>query len=268
MLNFVLLEYLAFWEGRLDVSRLAKLLGCTREHAQRMIVGRYRDLHPDNLERQGRHLVFVKSAEDLSYAPKEVNDLLNMITHWRFISGEDNRLEIVPIEYLGLSKNNRPNAEIFRKLYLASAWSRPVRLTYISKKKRLDLSFSPHSIVRTEDRIHFRGYASWGLEGETGKYIDLVVSRVMQIRDFEGNYIPKDQDEGWLKLEDLRFRLNPDLPDGVRFAMLSERISEGAEDPFSLKISAVRSALASYVQRSLTHRYLHDKIYEVWIPDE
>ena len=83
-----------------------------------------------------------------------------------------------------------PDPDIFRFLLAACVRKRPVDVTYRSKTRTFITRFSPHTLVRTAHRMHFRGYSIIG-DGRPGFYWDLRCphARVVKLEAPRDDYV-------------------------------------------------------------------------------
>jgi hypothetical protein len=117
--------------------------------------------------------------------------------------------------------------------------------------------FSPHTLVDTSSRPHFRGYAADPVS-ETGHFIDLLPSRVLQLLDVNNNshasknnsYVSYEFDHEWIRRVALTFQLQENMDENLK-----EELSwEYAIQDGSLVFYNVRAALALYMIRQLLER--------------
>ena len=174
----------------------------------------------------------------------------------------------VPVEDIEVLTSAEPDVEVFKALYAACARRSAQVVEYQSRDEFFTMAFSPHAIVTAPGRLHFRGYADYTRLG-TGAYIDVVPSRVRRIDGERSDLaVSSAGDIEWATRVDLRFRLNPDLPESLKVIVLEEwagRVTSEGEN-LVLTVPAVRQALTLYVRRGLRHRVFRSMAHEVWLP--
>ena len=267
--DFKFLEYLAFWQERLTGTRLAALLGVERTHAHRAVLAPYMFLHGQTLKQQDR--VWTVQDPDLNlplYGPSTVEHLFRFLDGLEMLRDLPGEALGVPLEDVTIDLPVEQNLGAFRTLYAAAAQRRPVRVLYRSRKREAEYLFSPHTVVRTAARPHFRGFLR-GFEAKDGLFTDLVPARVIRAEAGEPrDYVGPERDEAWARRIAVRLRLCPTLPEDLRATMMREyapidRFKEGV-----LTIPDVRSCVAPYLCRHLRYRVFDDLPVEVWVPME
>ena len=184
MIGHAAVEFIGYWLGGGTVAQLGNLLGITREHAQRKVLGAYRTRHPDLIAAKPRHgYRFVGDEYNLHHAPHNVAGFLDLLrglaaeaeaqgTDW--LLGES-FLATSLVTDLGVK------AEQMRGLMAACAHRRCVDIEYVSARRLSRIRFSPHTLVACMHRPHFRGFA---IGDDYGRYIDIVPGRIRAIEDF------------------------------------------------------------------------------------
>ena len=266
-----LVEYLAYWEEELTAARLARLLGLSREHAQRAVLGPFlRDYHVPLERSRGQARRLADKAEGLRFAPTRPSDLVRVLQGMQVLHTHEAEGSPfgVPVEDIEVLTSGEPDVEVFKALYAACARRSAQVVEYQSKDQLFTMAFSPHAIVTAPGRLHFRGYADYTRLG-TGGYIDVVPSRVRRIDGERSDLaVSSAGDVEWATRVDLRFRLNPNLPEGLKAVVLEEwsgRVTSEGDD-LVLTVPAVRQALALYAHRGLRHRVFGHVVHDVWLP--
>lgn len=269
MVDFKVLEYLSFWQERLTGTRLAGLLGVERTHAHRAVLAPYMSLHGQTLRQQDR--VWTVQDPDVNlplYGPSTVEHLFRFLDGLEVLRDLPGEALGVPLEDVTIDLPVEQNLAAFRTLYAAAAQRRPVRVLYRSRKREAEYMFSPHAVVRTAARPHFRGFLR-GSDGRAGRYTDLVPARVIRAETGEApEYVGPEQDEEWARRIEVRLLLSPALPEDLLATVLREyapleRFKDGV-----LKIPDVRACVAPYLCRHLRYRVFDDLAVEVWTPME
>ncbi|MBS0513651.1 MAG: hypothetical protein JSR42_21065 [Proteobacteria bacterium] len=272
-INELCLEYLAYWESGLQASRLARILGQSREHVQRKTISTFEHTYPVPLINAGKRMRKLADTSDgLRFAPSRPSDLMRMLdgVSVLFQNSDDDYPFGVRLENPLSGCTPEPDAEIFRALYAACAQKCAVIVQYRSKGGVFPMTFSPHALVQVPDRVHFRGYAQWAAGQERGRFIDLVPARVLSIEhELLFDAVPSAGDIDWHTKSDAAFRLSEDLPAGLR-AVVSQEWGSSMTDrsrPNTMVIPSVRTAVRLYVNRALRYRWFGDTLYETWLPE-
>lgn len=269
MVDFKFLEYLSFWQERLTGTRLAGLLGVERTHAHRAIIAPYMSMHGKTLKQRDRVWAVSDPERDLPlYGPSSVEQLFRFLDGLEVLRDLPGEALGVPLEDVTIDLPVEQNLAAFRTLYAAAAQRRAVRVLYRSRKREAEYLFSPHAVVRTTARPHFRGFMR-GFEGRDGLFTDLVPARVIRAEAGEAqDYVGPEGDEEWARRIEVRLRLSPDLSDELRATMLHEYAPLDRFRDDVLTIPEIRACVAPYLCRHLRYRVFDDLAVEVWIPME
>lgn len=252
------LEYLALWEGALSAQRLGKLVGLSREHAQRTLIGPYRQEIPGRLVSTGRRPSRIEpDGISTRWMPSDPGGFVAVLTGVKAIAGASpetwpigGSFESVPL----ICRANGDN-EAFVALYRAMCQRRSIVLEYRAKGGPRSYCFSPHTLVDTSSRPHFRGYAADPVS-ETGYFIDLVPSRVLELLGVRNDaYVSYESDKEWIRRVDLTFRLHEDMDENLKEAISLEY---AIQDGYFIFYD-VREALARYVIRQLLERRVESR---------
>jgi hypothetical protein len=164
-----------------------------------------------------------------------------------------------PCPVVSTSRYRRqPEPDVFRTLLGACARKKPVEIVYRARTREITTQFSPHTIVQTAQRIHFRGYSPF--DSPEGHYWDLVPSRVMWAELSASGYVDGSGDAEWQEETKLQLVLSPDLPPPMRSAVRREHGMEGDH----LTLGPLPKALMRYVLAEYTHRRYEGYSFEVW----
>lgn len=273
MINEIFLEYLAYWESGLQASRLARILGQSREHVQRNTISAFERTYPIRLIAAGERMRKLADTSDgLRFAPSRPSDVMRMLDGVAvlFQNSVDDYPFGVRVENPLSGLMPEPDPEIFRALYSACARKHSLTIQYHSKKGVFPVTFSPHSLVHVPDRCHFRGYARWAGDIKQARFIDLVPARVVSVESESCVHaVPSSEDIDWNTLSNAVFRLNTNLPERLYALVRQEWASSMADHdkPDIMVIPAVRKALRRYVDRALRYRVFGDALHEVWLPE-
>lgn len=266
--RLVTLETMLFWEGGFSVQRLSERLGVRREHLQRTLIPDYKSRHPRALQRKGRTYTEPPEGVVPLLIPEDPAELFNLL------SAEDRVRDRCSNNKLGGAHtmdqrgirtadvvtltSSRPDTEKFRRLCMASAEKKCLVLSYMSRYGAIELKFSPHTLVRTAWRLHFRGHAR-GDQLQSGEmFIDLVPSRVLAVLSVGPGYVSDKGDVDWHARENLTFVLSDELPEEIRRQALQEFLSD------EVTVPDVRRALGNYVRRAMKWRVFWDDVHLTW----
>lgn len=133
--------------------------------------------------------------------------------------------------------------ESVRILLEALRQQRVVEVEYWSKTSIRGRLISQHRLIFADGRYHVRAYCHEALQ-----YVDFVLTRIMSARLTNEPWVPEDEDRDWHRRQDLKFQINPRLPDSAQAAI---RLDHHLMEQDRLVIRGVRAALAYYVQRRL-----------------
>ena len=268
----LLCEFLAFWMGGthrqelagitgLQPRRLSTLLksGPTRrgrktfgydKRSKRFVA--QPPTNPDELH--GLKLHGVKS-------PDEVIATLLAVAAWSrngawHASGE----APFPCPVVSTSRyRKQPEPDVFRTLLAACAREKAVDIVYRTRTREITTQFSPHTVVQTAQRIHFRGYSPF--DSPEGHYWDLVPSRVTWAELRTSGYVNGAGDTEWKEEVKLQLVLSSDLPPPMRSAVRREHGMEGDH----LTLGPFPKALTQYVLAEYTHRRYEGYPFGVWL---
>jgi hypothetical protein len=247
------LEYLALWEGALSAQHLGELVGLSREHAQRTLIGPYRQEMPGRLVSAGRRPSRIEpDGMPTRWMPSDPGGFVAVLTGLKAIAGASPKawpvggaFESVPL----ICRANGDN-EAFVALYRAMCQRRSIDLEYRAKAGLRSYRFSPHTLVDTSSRPHFRGYAANPMS-ETGYFIDLVPSRVLQLLGAPNDtYVSYESDNKWIRRVNLKFQLHENMDENLKEAISLEY---GIQDEY-FEFYDVQEALVLYIVRQLLER--------------
>ena len=261
-------EFLAVWLGGTHRQELAGITGLQRR--------RLTTLLRDDLARRGRKTIrydkslkrFVAQQPDGTEphgvkSPDDVLATLSAIRAWGK-NGAWHMLNEPPIPCPVVSTSSyrkQPDPEIFRTLLGACARQKVVSIDYRARGRDITTYFSPHTVVQTAQRVHFRGYSLFDSSGN-GHYWDLVSSRVMRAEVVgQTGYVDGSGDLEWLEETELELALSPEIPQQMRSAIRREHGMEGD----LLKIGPLPRALLQYVLAEYVHRQYEGYPFHVWL---
>lgn len=264
-------EALAFWRGNLNASEFAAAVERTRQRVQTEVItpfvqDRGRDLQQERGRKHGRTLLVRPMA-----APDNLWSFFGLLVaerDWRrrerpdctTLSGID-IVDLVPPEPAGVSV----------WMCRAAAHKRALVGHYLFRNHGVRaVRFSPHTMVRTPRRIHFRGHllvrASDGTQ-DWG-YVDLVPGRFLDDGELgldEANYRGAEADRDWHEEIRIVFEINPALPQDAYFALQNEHGLEADREGHCCIELTVRRALAYSYEHHVFDRTVGPERMKAWI---
>jgi hypothetical protein len=217
-----LYEFLAVFGNGTTAEELASCLGRRRETVQRAIIAGYQRHFPGVLEYDSRTRKTVLSrGAALKFCPTAPSAIA-ALAHADQIKANfeiDRSVFAIPVEDIGIVSDlfqehdyDVLEADPFRCLFAALMRKQAVHLDYFAKTGRSSFSFSPHALVRTSFRLHFRGFSDTQ-DGRPGHYIDVIAERVARA-EFLGSevYTGPEGDADWKKKVRIMAELRNDLP--------------------------------------------------------
>jgi hypothetical protein len=168
----------------------------------------------------------------------------------------------VPVESVAVPQGLGGQEDRLKEITRAIAHGNALSVDYAAKTRRIAMTFSPHTIVRTPDRIHVRGHASEDAT-EPGYFMDLVPARMLDASNLgHDNYVGDADDVDWHRHESLTVRLRSDLPEPLRDALLQEHGGD------TIKIHRVRKALHRYYRIAFESRRVENVDGPLWIVED
>jgi hypothetical protein len=251
----IVIEHLGLWEGAFTAERAARRLGISREHVQRELLPAYDKRAPDRLVRRpGKPSAIEALGPPTQWFPADAAGFLAVLGGLKALADAPRGawpltgdFESVPL----LCRSGLDN-EALIALNRAMTARRAVDIEYRAKKGLRSYRFSPHALIDTGPRPHFRGFAADPLTGE-GRFLDLVPSRVLEHGGPTDAYVAADEDRDWHERVDLTFALRGGLSADLREAVAHEHDLDAQG---RLTIYGVRRALERYVVRHFTERRL------------
>ena len=152
---------------------------------------------------------------------------------------EWSELSLVDVDRFTRPKLNFSNT---RELLASLRNRHSLRVTYRAKTKHLDRDICPHSIIFASNRYHVRAYCHL-----SGRFLDLVISRIDNFRASQEPWVASSQDGEWNGYADIVFTVNPSLPHP---SVVAIRMDYGLKESENLTVTC-RKALAFYVRREL-----------------
>lgn len=245
--RFAYLETQLYWGGGITAGELGQAFNLARQTAQG-VIDRYRRLHPESMEfcpNKKRHVA--RSGFEPHYVRRGAGEFLDylrgeeMVAHYRDIEGWSS-LSLHDADRLLRPKLRREPIHI---VLSALRKQRVVTIEYQSRFRILTREFSPNHLIFADNRYHVRGYCH-----VTQEFLDFVLSRIVHAEPSSTEWFSSHDDEGWNRIIELRFRVNPQLPEEARQALSWDHPmnSDGCW------VITCRQAMAYYVRRELLAR--------------
>ena len=243
-------EFLAHWVGGVSLPELGRLLGYTPRRLSDLIEAGQSRLEKRTLgydpAAKLHHTLVPTNRLGGPQTASSVITVLQAARLWNDRKGQD---LLCPIED---TREHRPQPapDVFRTLLAACTRRHVVDITYLAKTRLHSVLFSPHTLVVTTHRVHFRGYSQFEQQGQW-HWWDLVPSRVTQatIRRHSG-YVDDRDDAEWRERVMLHLRLRDTVMPPMRKAIMHEHGMQGSR----LDIGPVRRALLHYVAADYLER--------------
>lgn len=266
-------ELLGYWCGGVSTGAVAALTGKSRQAcgkgdtANLLADERYGWEGPSGQARSMR----ISSPEALSTCPSTSFGLISALGAQGVLQAEGDPL--LPYVDTGFHATPEPDSDIFAILCSGLHQKRVVNGLYFTKHGLREITFSPHTIVRTTARVHFRGVMQ--IAGDlSGFPVDLVPSRFLSVdlgdKDaFQGQSVDPD----WSKTVDVSLTMARDLPENLRDVIIQEwgesiTLRKNSElNEYTLTIKGVRVPLVQYVTSDLRWRAFNGVHYEVWVQE-
>jgi hypothetical protein len=264
-------EFLTYWGGGTTANELKEILGMSREAVQRTVIGAYQKQFPGAItyDRRKRRSKWGDSAA-LKLCPSEPAAIL-AIAQSEALTEEFagvKSLCVARVEDVGLVTNLlipmdvEPDLTGFQALFAGLMRRSAVQLDYLAKRGRLSMIFSPHTLVRTSFRLHFRGYCCDINDVRPGIYIDVVPDRILRALPLDpSSYVDDSGDTEWRRTVRIVVQLHENLPETVIVALRREySLHEG----HAWQTRPVKAAVAPYVMDAFEARRVHGWEGPVW----
>jgi hypothetical protein len=267
-------EFLAHWLGGTTVDEIGRLLAYSPRRITALLKIGFarRGRVTAEYDPGSKSWVSVAKSKDL-HGPKTSTEAVVALTALRLWSeGFQDEALFPVVDTRSFRRDVSP--DIFRTLLGACVRRRVVDVVYRGSAREFTVSFSPHTLVNTSHRLHFRGYSVFEETGR-GHYWDLVPSRVLQAEvrrkpigrrlgdDDRWRYVDAAGDTEWHTTLPLRLELRKDVPETMRQSIRHEHRMDGDQ----LEIGLVSNALRRYVLAELTTRRYAGFPEDVWASD-
>lgn len=255
-----LCEFVAHWMGGTTLPEVGRLLGYTSRRVQTLVEDGFARRGPATVRYDAGSKRWRSSvpSKDL-HGPRSAQEVVAALQAMRLWSRGTEAERLFPLVDTRVHRTG-PAPDTFRTLLGACVRRQVVDVVYLARTRELAVSFSPHTLVVTPHREHFRGYSAFESEGES-HYWDLVPSRVVsaEVRPRSG-YVDAGGDAEWHAEEELRLRLKADLPDAMRQALRHEHGLIGDR----IEVGRVRRALLRYVADDYLNRRYGASAVPAW----
>lgn len=260
------LEFMACWLGGVTAEEVGRVLGLRRESVQKSVIRRYAETFPHALghRERMRRTVFVEDAAALKLSPSNPDEIATLLRAATIIAEAQDAPPIfpVPVEDVSVPQGLGGREERLRRMTSAIAREHALRVVYVAKTRRIDMTFSPHAVVRTPDRIHVRGHA-FEKVSSASYFMDLVPARLLEVSELgEGRYVGDATDLDWHRRRPFTARLRRDLPAPIYDALVEEHDGE------KITLHHVRDALRLYYKRAFEARRIDGIEEKIWVIDD
>lgn len=255
------IETQLLWGDGVTAGELGEQFGIARQNAQQTIK-QYRQAYPGQMEYDRRLRRHVKTTD---FKPEHIKpDATSFLNYQR--GHHDIALYLDEPDWIDLDFENadryirrRYDTPSIRSALAALRHQKVVSIQYWSKYRTGMREISPHTLVYADGRYHLRAYCHL-----TEQYLDFVLSRITQAEPSDCLWVSAHADHQWHNRVELRFCINPSLPDEARAALAMDYLES---EQAALVIRGVREALALYVKRQMTRI---DWQYQIplWLTDK
>ncbi|MEN8128898.1 MAG: WYL domain-containing protein [Pseudomonadota bacterium] len=227
----------------MTARQLGETFDIARQNAHASIDA-YRNLHPKNLtynpSRKRHEVTEIFKPHYINLEPRRYlnylrgNSLANQ--YW-----EDEEWSKLPIHDMDTSFRTYLETATVRKVVSAIQAQQALHLYYHAKAGTQHLTIAPNQLVYAGRRYHVRAYCyDWN------KYIDLVLSRILEVEFSAEDWVSSEEDKEWNAYIELRFIPNPELPESLKKTLLLDfRLKD------DIYIIRARQALSIYVIREM-----------------
>jgi hypothetical protein len=259
-LRFAFIETRLYWEGGLKANDLLKHFELSRQTAQGVIEA-YRQQYPNQMYYDKHKKCHFKTetfeAQHISTRSADFLDFLrgeDLIAHYLDFSPWGN----VPLH--DVNKTTRPiiSEKILLPLLHALRHQKNLWIQYQPKMPDPITAriVSPNQLVFADNRYHLHAYCHT-LE----EHRDFVLSRMIEVKAAEKDWISEQKSKGWSSWVTLVFRVNPQLSERVQ-----RSVSAGFEGQGVRRIRC-RQHDAYYIQRQLRQQKDSDSKLDLWIEE-
>jgi hypothetical protein len=254
-------EFLAYWLGGTTRAEIAALLGYVPRHVTTLIHTGFGRLGRTTVRYDAKEKRWIAPdwQEEGLLGPEASRDAVAILAAASAWAPEGLPGLTCPIVDTNRFRRDPP-PETFRVLLAACTRRRPVHVAYRARTREFAVTFSPHTLVRTAYRLHFRGYSLFEDVGR-GHYWDLVPSRVLSAEpDLAADYVDASGDDEWHRRVMLHLVLHDHVPPPIAEAIRREH------DMLTncLHIGPLPQALLHYVRAEYVGRRYEGYEGKVW----
>ncbi len=255
--RFAYIETCLYWGLGITATQLGKVFTLARQNAQACLDA-YRKQNPASMEydpKQKRH----KATTD--FQPRYIEDEPEKYLH--YLRGnqlsnafwEDEEWDGLPVYDVDTLFRPHLDRDCVRLLITAIQHRQVVTIYYHSKALTHYLSISPNNLVFASRRYHIRAYCH-----DWQRYIDVVLSRVLEAQVSIEDWVSAEEDKDWQTYLDLYFQPNPDLP-----AQMIDTLKTDYRLQSNRYTIRTRIALKAYVLREM-ERIDWKYNMKLWLP--
>ncbi|CAA6814062.1 MAG: Unknown protein [uncultured Thiotrichaceae bacterium] len=241
---FAYLETRLYWGEGVTANMLGNAFGLARQNAQK-VISEYTRQFPDNIQYDASKKMQVMGnsfhAHYIRVEPERYLDYLRGVdavarywaeTEWNEVMFEDIDRQIRPSQ----------NTEIVKTVLSAIQNEQVISIFYQSKFSAQLREISPHHLVYAGRRYHVRAYCHL-----LNMYLDFVLPRILQVEASTTPWVSYHEDTQWNQWTDMRFEINPDLPEHVICTLqLDNSLGTGTTRTIN-----TRQAMIAYIRREM-----------------
>ena len=243
--RFAYIETCLYWGTGLTARHFGEVFDIARQNAQK-VINDYREKHPDNLYYDSSKKCHCKSDEFtpwyINLKPERYLGYIGAVSatigYWDEVQWSPE----IPFEtdnnYLSPPQHHYNVSSVLSSIREKYA----IHVVYRAKKATLAMTVSAHHLVYANYRYHVRAY-----DHSKDWFSDLVLTRFVEIEKAKENWVSSASDAEWNKDLQLRFQINPELPDKVQQALQAD-YSLGTG---TIRTIEVRQALLGYICREM-----------------
>lgn len=246
--RFAFLEHMVIWYEGVTAKQVAEVFGVTRPNAQRLIKN-YSEMHPENLIYDKSKKKKIASKDFSAHYLKESSELFmgHLKAGWYTkLYRESSDWEEINIEDADASTRIRLDDNVLKEIIKAITNKNVLKIKYQSIKRLSETIISPNHLVHADFRYHVRAFCH-----EDSKFKDYVIGRIkgtsiIEFHPETGQWMDwrsSSEDIDWNQFVDLKFKVNPDLDEDIKKALL---LDYKVEEDGSIRIRC-RSALEQYI---------------------
>ena len=243
------IETRLLWGEGLTAGGLGNAFEISRPIAQKSI-SKYQKKFPNQMQYDASQKCHIATSDfKPEFVRKDPSKFLDYLRGESLIGYYREEIDWSDFEIEDVNRLLRPklNFEIMKTVFTALRRKQTISIEY--KKKDLEINerteriISPNHLVFVDNRYHIRAYCHL-----KHQFLDFVLSRIAFAEPSYKDWVPSNEDRGWQDRVNLIFKPNPELPEGVQKAILSNQDTVKT----GLWMIQCRKALAFYVERSLT----------------